>query len=48
MINKFLLGGEKFMSEMYLRQTRLTYSTCELLTKNKERIKYWKKQMIQD
>ena len=31
-INKFLLVGDKFMSEMHLRQT------CGPFTKNKERI----------
>ena len=25
-INKFLLAGDKFMSEMYLRQPKFTYS----------------------
>ena len=38
MVNKFLLGGDKFMSEMYLKQPGFTYSTCEPFTKNKERI----------
>ena len=36
-INKFLLAGDKFMSEMYLKQPGFTYSTCGLFTKNKER-----------
>ena len=36
-INKFLLVGDKFMPEMHLRQHQLTYSTCEPLTKNRER-----------
>ena len=39
-INKFLLGGDKFMSEMmHLKQPGFTYSACGPLTKNKERIK---------
>ena len=38
MVNKFLLGGDKFMSEMYLKQPGFTYRTCEPFTKNKERI----------
>ena len=35
-INKFLLAGDKFMSEMHLRQPRFTYSACGPFTKNKE------------
>ena len=37
-VNKFLLAGYKFMSEMYLKQLEFTYSTCGPFTKNKERI----------
>ena len=37
-INKFLLAGDKFMSEMHLRQPGFTYSACGPFTKNKERI----------
>ena len=37
-INKFLLAGEKFMSEMHLEQPGFTSSACEPFTKNKERI----------
>ena len=37
-INKFLLAGNKFMPEMHSKQPRFTYSACEVLTKNKERI----------
>ena len=37
-INKFLLAGDKFMPEMYLRQPGFTYSACGPFTKNKERI----------
>ena len=37
-INKFLLTGDKFMSEMHLKQSGFTYSTCGPFTKNKERI----------
>ena len=36
--NKFLLTGDKFTPEMYLRQPGLTYSACGPFTKNKERI----------
>ena len=41
-VNKFLLTGDKFMSEMNLRQpvsldkSRFTYSACGPFTKNKE------------
>ena len=38
-VNKFLLVGEKFMSEMLLKQPGFTYSACGPFTKNKERIK---------
>ena len=35
-VNKFLLAGDKFMAEMYLKQQGLTYSTCGPFTKSKE------------
>ena len=38
-VNRFLLVGDKFMPEMYLRQRGFTYSACGHFTKNKERIK---------
>ena len=37
-INKFLLAGDKFMPEMYLKQPRFTCNACRPFTKNKERI----------
>ena len=37
-VNKFLLAGDKFTPEMYLRQPGFTYSVCGPFTKNKERI----------
>ena len=46
-VNKFLLVGDKFMPEMYLRQPRFTFSACGPFTKNKERIQNLKKQEIQ-
>ena len=47
-VNKFLLAGDKFMPEMYLRQPVFTYSVCGPFTKNKKRIqKLKKKQEIQ-
>ena len=41
-VNKFLLVGDKFMSEMHLKQPRFTYSACGPFTKNKERIQKFK------
>ena len=38
-VNKLLLAGDKFMSEIYLTQSGFTYSACAPFTKNKERIK---------
>ena len=40
--NNFLLAGDKFMSEMHLRQSGFTYSTCGQFAKNKERIRKFK------
>ena len=37
-INKFLLGGDKFMPEMHLKRPGFTYSASGPFTKNKERI----------
>ena len=37
-INKFLLAGDKCMSEMDLRQPGFTYSACGRFNKNKKRI----------
>ena len=42
-INTFLLAGDKFMPEMYLRQPRFAYSACGLFTRHKERIKEFKR-----
>ena len=39
---KFLLGGDKFMPEMHLKQPWFTYSACGPFTKNKERIQKFK------
>ena len=33
-VNKFLLAGSNFMSEMYLRQLGFLYSACRPFTKN--------------
>ena len=45
-VNKFLLAGDRFMSEMHLKQPGFTYSACGPLTKTKERIQNSKKQDI--
>ena len=47
-VNKLLLGGDKFMPELDLRQSGITNSTSGSSNKNKERIKNLKKQEIQD
>ena len=41
-INKFLLVGDKFMSETHLRQPGFTYSACGPFKKTKERIQKFK------
>ena len=41
-VNKFLLAGAIFMSEMHLKQPGFTFSACEPFTKNKERIQNFK------
>ena len=37
-VNKFLLAGDKFMTEMHLKQPEFNYSACSSFTRNKERI----------
>ena len=41
-VNRYLLSGDKFMPEIYLKQPGFTYSACGLFTKNKERIQKFK------
>ena len=41
-VNKFLLGGDKFMPVMHLKQPWFTYSACGPFTKDKERIQNFK------
>ena len=41
-VNKFLLAGNKFMPEMYLRQPGFTCSTCGQFTKTKKDYKNFK------
>ena len=42
-VNKFNLAGDKFISEMHLRQRGFTYSACGTFSKNKNKKK--KKQL---
>ena len=37
-VKKFLLAGDKFISEMHLKQPGFTYSACGPFAKNKQRI----------
>ena len=37
-VNKFLLAGDKIITEMHLKQPGFTYIACGPFTKNKERI----------
>ena len=46
-VNMFLLGGDKLMPEMHLRQPGLTHSARGPLTKNKASIQKFKTQDIQ-
>ena len=46
-VNKFLSVGDKFMSEVHLKQPRFTYSACGPFTKTKKEFKKLKKQEIQ-
>ena len=46
MVNKLLLAGNKFISEMHLKKPVFTYTACGPFTKNKERIKILSKQKI--
>ena len=41
-VTKFLLAGDTFIPEMYLRQPGFTYSACGPFTKSKERIQKYK------
>ena len=41
-VDKFLLAGNKFIPEMYLKQPGFTYCACGPFAKNKERIQKFK------
>ena len=45
-INKFLLAGDKFMTEMHLRQPRFVYSACGPFTRIKKELKNLSKLVI--
>ena len=45
-INKFLLTGDKFMSELHLKQPGFTYSACGPFTKIVKKFKNLEKQVI--
>ena len=38
-VNKILLAGDKFMSEIHLKQLGFTYSDCGPFTKNKKKLR---------
>ena len=42
MLNKFLLSGNKFISETHLSQPGFAYSASEPFSKSKERIQKFK------
>ena len=42
-VNKFLLAGDKCMPEMHFKQLGFTYSARGPFTKNKERIRKFKR-----
>ena len=45
-VSKFLLGGDKFMPKMHLKQPGFTYSACRPFTKTKKEFKNLEKQKI--
>ena len=42
-VKKYLLAGDIFLPEMFLKQLEFTNSTCETFIKNKKRIEKLKK-----
>ena len=46
-VNRFLLAGDKSMSELHLKQIGFTYSACGPFTRNKERIMQTGKKFMQ-
>ena len=47
-VNKFLLGGDKFIPKMHLKQPGFTHSACGPFTKTKKEFKNLTKQEIQN
>ena len=47
-VNKYLLAGDKFMPEMYLKKPGVIYGACGPFTKIKKEFKNLKKQKIQN
>ena len=47
-INRFLLTGDKFMSETHLRDPGFTYKACRSFMKTKKEYKILQKQENQD
>ena len=47
-VNKIFLGRDRFLPEIHLRQPGFTNSACGPFTKDEERTKNFKKQVIQD
>ena len=45
-VNAFLLAGDKFMPEFYLRQPGFPYSACGPLTEHPEGVKKFKEKAI--
>ena len=45
-VNKLLLAGDKFMTEMHLKQPGFTYSARGPFTKNKERFEILEIQIL--
>ena len=41
-VNKFLLGGGKFIPTLHLRQPGFTYTTCGPFAKHRKRIQKFK------
>ena len=46
--NKFLLGGDKFMPKIYIKQPGFTYSACGSFSKKKERTQQFKERTDTD
>ena len=45
-VNRFLLAGDKFMPEMYLKQPEFTYSVSGSFTKTKKQLKKYRSRRV--